>query len=134
MSSREKKAKLTKQFRKENEEFDKSPKGWFEKVNTTKNSRGQENQKIPDMNDFEMFSRNIWKKTGSSGDRKKWPEFMNIISLHVKVENEGSKEPNLTLFRLGGGHRFFPCCAETVRSRLMKLSKFQYNYIGHHLK
>ena len=54
LSSREKKAKLTKQFRKENEEFDKSPKGWFEKV-TTKNSRGQENQKIPDMNEFEMF-------------------------------------------------------------------------------
>ena len=58
LSSREKKAKLTKQFRKENEEFDKSPKGWFGKV-TTKNSRGQENQEIPDMNEFEMFWGNI---------------------------------------------------------------------------
>ena len=29
---------------------------------------------------------------------------------------------------------FFPCCSETVCSRLMKLSDFQYNYIGHHLK
>ena len=28
----------------------------------------------------------------------------------------------------------FPCCAETVCSRLMKLSDFQYNYVGHHLK
>ena len=38
-----------------------------------------------------------------------------------------------------GGHivppcRFLPCCAKTVSSRLMKLSDFQYNYIGHHLK
>ena len=47
----------------------------------------------------------------------------------------------LTLFRLGGGHIvpppptvFFPFCAKTGYSRLMKLSDFQYNYIGHHLK
>ena len=95
LSSREKKAKCTKQFRKENEEFDKSPKGWFEKV-TTRNSRDQENQKIPDMNEFEMFRGNIWKKADST-DREKWSEFMNIMSFHVKVENEGSKEPNLTV-------------------------------------
>ena len=28
----------------------------------------------------------------------------------------------------------FPCCAKKVSSRLMKLSDFLYNYIGHHLK
>ena len=27
-----------------------------------------------------------------------------------------------------------PCCAETVCSRLKKLSDFGFNYIGHHLK
>ena len=70
LSSREKKAKLTKLFRKENEEFDKSPKGWFGKV-TTRNGRGQENQKIPHMNEFEMFWGNIWKKLDSI-DREKW--------------------------------------------------------------
>ena len=85
LSSREKKAKLTKHFRKENEEFDKSPKGWLEKV-TTENSRGQENQKIPDMNEFEMFWGKIWKKPYSI-DREKWSEFMNIMSFHVKVES-----------------------------------------------
>ena len=58
LSSRERKAKLTKQFGKENEEFDKTPKAWFEKVNT-RNSRGQENQKIPDMLEFEMFWGNL---------------------------------------------------------------------------
>ena len=31
-------------------------------------------------------------------------------------------------------HRFLLCCAETVCNRLTKLSGFQYNYIGHHLK
>ena len=30
--------------------------------------------------------------------------------------------------------KFLPCCAKTVYSRLMKLSDFQYNYTGHHLK
>ena len=93
MSSRERIARLAKQFRKENEEFYKSPKGWFEKVNT-KSSRGQENQKIPDMNEFKMFWGNIWKKTNSI-DMEKWSEFMNII--HVKVENEGSNKRNLTM-------------------------------------
>ena len=83
MSSREKKAKLTKQFRKENEEFDKSPKGWLEKV-TTKSSRGQENQKILDMNDSEMFWGNIWKEPDSI-DREKWSEFLNIMSFQMKV-------------------------------------------------
>ena len=29
---------------------------------------------------------------------------------------------------------FFPAVAKTVSSRLMKLSDFEYNYIGHHLK
>ena len=82
MSSREKKAKLTKQFRKENEEFDKSPKGWFEKV-TTKNSKGQENQKIPDINEFEMFWGNVWKKPDST-DREKWSEFMNLNKFTCK--------------------------------------------------
>ena len=42
----------------------------------------------------------------------------------------------LTLFRLGGGGglQVFPCCAETACSMLMKISDFQYNYIGHHFK
>ena len=31
-------------------------------------------------------------------------------------------------------YSFFPCCAKTVPSRLMKPSDFYYNYIGHHLK
>ena len=31
-------------------------------------------------------------------------------------------------------NRFFPCCAKTVSSRLMKLSDFYYNYVRHHLK
>ena len=70
LTSREKKAKLTKQFRKENEEFDNSPEGWFEKV-ANKYNRGQENRKIPDMNEFEMFWRNIWKKPDII-DREKW--------------------------------------------------------------
>ena len=95
MSSRERKARLTKQFRKENEEFDKIPEGWFGKVNT-KNSRGHENEKIPDMKEFEMFWGNTWMKPDST-DREKWSEFTNIISVHVKVENEGSNEPNLTM-------------------------------------
>ena len=61
-----------------------------------KNSRGQENQKIPDMDEFEMFWGNMWKKPDSI-DREKWSEFMNIMSFHVIVENEGSKEPDLTM-------------------------------------
>ena len=48
------------------------------------------------MNEFEMFWGNIWKKPDSI-DREKWPEFMNIMSFHVKVENEGSKKSNLTM-------------------------------------
>ena len=46
----------------------------------------------------------------------------------------------LTIFRLGGDctmcdpHRFLPGCAKTAYSRLMILSDFQYNFIGHHLK
>ena len=34
------------------------------------NSRGQENQKIPDMNESEMFWENIWKKPDNI-DREK---------------------------------------------------------------
>ena len=83
LSSRGKKAKFTKQFRKENEEFDKSPKGWFEKV-ITRNSKGQENQKIPDMS-LKCFRGNIWKKPDSI-HREKWSEFMNILRFHVKLK------------------------------------------------
>ena len=43
-----------------------------------------------------MFWRNIWKKPDSI-DREKWSEFMNIMRVHAKVENEGSNEPNLTM-------------------------------------
>ena len=43
-----------------------------------------------------MFWGNTWKKPDSI-DKEKWSEFINIMSLHVKVENEGSKEPNLTM-------------------------------------
>ena len=48
------------------------------------------------MNEFEMFWGNIWKKPDSI-DMEKWSEFRNIMSFHVKVENEGIKEPNLTM-------------------------------------
>ena len=48
------------------------------------------------MNEFEKFWGNIWKKTDSI-DMEKWSEFRNIMSFHVKVENEGIKEPNLTM-------------------------------------
>ena len=46
---------------------------------------------------------------------------------------------NLIQAEGGGGHnvppyRLFPCSTKTVCGRLMKLSDFQYNYIGHHLK
>ena len=40
------------------------------------------------MNEFEMFWGNIWKKPDSI-DMEKWSEFRNIMSFHVKVENEG---------------------------------------------
>ena len=67
----------------------------FQRKNS-KNSKGQENQKIPDMNEFEMFWGNIWKKPDSI-NREKWSEFMSIMSLHVNVENEGGKEPDATM-------------------------------------
>ena len=48
------------------------------------------------MNEFEIFWGNIWKKPDST-DWEKWSEFINIMSLRVKVESEGSNEPNLTM-------------------------------------
>ena len=45
---------------------------------------------------LKCFGGNVWKKPDSI-DMEKWSEFRNIMSFHVKVENEGIEEPNLTM-------------------------------------
>ena len=61
------------------------------------------------------------------------------LKRHFQWLGYGVKDSKMMSNKLGqawgGAHlQVFPCCAKMVSSRLMKLSYFWYNYIGHHLK
>ena len=66
--------------------------------------------------------------------------FSNVIEEEPLVARLDSSLGTVRVnpIQAGGAHYaptgFFPCCAKTASGRLMKLSDFYYNYIGHHLK
>ena len=59
-----------------------------------------------------------------------------LIFLTAMFQNDEGRSfyPIQAIHNVNPPYRFFRCCARTVYSRLMKLSDFWYNYIGHHLK
>ena len=64
VSSRERKAKLSREFNRENNPFVSSQKNCFkQKENKSLEDKGGNQQNIPSMNEFETFWGGIWKKT-----------------------------------------------------------------------
>ena len=86
---------MTRHFQKENEEFTKSAKGWFEKLDN-KTSKDKKDPQIQDMKEFEEFWESIWRQPEKL-DREKLTELKEIMTLYDKVENEMNKEPNLSI-------------------------------------
>ena len=100
VSSRERKAKLSREFNRENNQFVSSQKNWFkQKENKSLEDKGGNQQNIPSMNEFETFWRGIWKKP-ESVNKEVWTEIMTVMNKYVEIIIQGDDNPNLTVKHL----------------------------------
>ena len=89
VSSRERKAKLSREFNREINQFVSSQKNWFkQKENKSLEDKGGNQQNIPSMNEFETFWRGIWKKP-ESVNKEVWTEIMTVMNKHVEISIQG---------------------------------------------
>ena len=95
------KAKLSREFNRENNQFVSSQKNWFkQKKNKSLEDLGGGNQQnIPSVNVFETFWGGIWKKP-ESVNKEVWTEIMTVMNKHVEISIQGDDNPNLTLKHL----------------------------------
>ena len=99
-SSRERKAKLSREFNRENNQFVSSQKNWFkQKENKSLEDKGANQQNIPSMNEFETFWRGIWEKP-ESVNKEVWTEIMTVMNKYVEISIQGDDNPNLTVKHL----------------------------------
>ena len=100
VSSRERKAKLSREFNSENNQFVSSQKNWFkQKENKSLEDKGGDHQNIPSMNGFETFWGGTWKKT-ESVSKEVWTEIMTVMNKHVEISIQRDDNPNLTVKHL----------------------------------
>ena len=100
VSSRERKAKLSREFNRENNQFVSSQKNWFkQKENKSLGDKGGNQQNIPSMNEFETFWRRISKKP-ESVNKEVWTEIMTAMNKYVGISIQGDNNPNLTVKHL----------------------------------
>ena len=100
VSSTERKAKLSREFNRENNQFVSSQKNWFKrKENKSLEDKGGNQQNIPSMNEFKTFWRGIWKKP-ESVNKEVWTEIMTVMNKYVEISIQGDDNPNLTVKHL----------------------------------
>ena len=100
VSSRERKAKLSREFNRESHQFVSSQKNWFkQKENKSFEGKGGKQQNIPSMNEFETFWERIWKKP-ESVNKEVWTEIMTVMNKHVEISIQRDGNPNLTVKHL----------------------------------
>ena len=96
VSSRERKAKLSRDFNGENSQFVNSQKNWFkQKENKSLEDKGGNQQNIQGMNEFETFWGGIWKKPDSV-NKEVWTKIRTVMNKHVEMSIELDDNPNLT--------------------------------------
>ena len=97
VSSRERKAKLSREFNRENNQFVSSQKNLFkQKEKKSLEDKGGNQQNIPSMNEFETFWRAIWKEP-ESVNKEVWTEIMTVMNKYVEISIQGDDNPNLTV-------------------------------------
>ena len=99
VSSGERKAKLSREFNRENNQFVSSQKIWFkQKENKCLEDKGGNQLNTPRMNEFETFWGLIWKNL--SVNKEVWTEIMTVVNKHVEISIQGDDNPNLTVKHL----------------------------------
>ena len=89
VSSRERKAKLSREFNRESNQFASTQKNWFkQKENKSPEDKGGNQQSIPSMNEFETFWGGIWKKP-ESVNKEVWIEIMTVMHKNVEISIQG---------------------------------------------